>query len=603
MTRKINWTSLISRYSIKLILESTFIGIGIFFLILTKFGASVLSNSPYFFSGDEITYANSFHNLFSSFGPTTKVFGYPGVQDLNYAGWSNGLGIFLFWIPLYALRQPFLILNLACLLSFGIAGATIYYCCRKLNLSKWIAAGAAVLISINFETINWVDQGFPMLMYFLAVPFMFLILRDFKSNQKLKPIEIVYLIFFGTTGSTWALGFGLIVGSFSLLYLIYSHNLNLFKSQLKKYLLILIGVFFTSIPAFINLFKVSGHPVYLSRYSWTSFASSGSLLQQISPTPGTLEFRFIHHFLPHILGNFSQFNDQFSQSQILSEGWVNRIPLLVLVGFFYILFRISVLKKERSQHIIVQVCMAIWILMWTWSGSLGTVFSTYAVPLLDGFARYAIFATFLIIISCAELLQADLSFVENRLKSRTQRIKPIFGKHKWIAVFIIGSGLIDVLLILPPARPANIKESTTQIQQVTSTLPSDCNVAEFPVIAYPFSGPGWPGYQLLLPGLLMNRTDVKWSAGAVEQSPAWIKLKDLQSLQDAEFSNLNSILKARGFCAIWVDPEVWNVWAKFKPTPDYQNSPKIDVNNFLTKFPEGRWVQFDNKRAYFSLLK
>ena len=101
----------------------------------------------------------------------------------------------------------------------------------------------------------------------------------------------------------------------------------------------------------------------------------------------------------------------------------------------------------------------------------------------------------------------------------------------------------------------------------------------------------------------MNRTDVKWSAGAVEQSPAWIKLKDLQSLQDAEFSNLNSILKARGFCAIWVDPEVWNVWAKFKPTPDYQNSPKIDVNNFLTKFPEGRWVQFDNKRAYFSLLK
>ena len=235
-------------------------------------------SKPLIFENDENIYANQVFSLIHHFSLTNKTFGAPFGQDLNHAFFSVDMGPATIAALLSVISgNLYFGLNLALLLSFGLAGLFYYAAARLLRIDGVVSLLGAMIFALLPQHFVTGTGAFTVSNYFPIPLIMALFVLEVKAegmgyseiSRKKKLALISFAIWFGSFYSYYSLGFILIACS----YLVFSLLLGKFKinqilPMVKLVAWVVLGFFLSSIPSLIAVSKSSDGINYLRGRSY-----------------------------------------------------------------------------------------------------------------------------------------------------------------------------------------------------------------------------------------------------------------------------------------------------------------------------------------------
>jgi hypothetical protein len=555
-----------------------------------KFGFKIGTfSTPLFFYGDEFFGAAWINSLIKSKSLTNDTFGYPAGQNLNYAFVAQDSVPHIFAALIGSIKSnPYFGLNVYLILSFGLVGLSFFIAARMLGSSNWIAMALGIAVSLLPQHFSSSTQAITVVSFF-AIPILLakttlqLTERNLNSGSLISKSNIKWFAFSFASGmlySYYSIGTILIFGTVAIVLCILDGSFKAIKSISITIFGTICGFFLVSLPSLLYVGKTLGGVNYYLERSWqAAYVTSGSFIQSITPSYGTITYKSLNFLHSSWVATFEQLKNQINSYGIFQEGWAASIPLgLILLYFSITAFygnysrktEIKNYAQKSQQQIFILGGFGIISLLWMWAGGLGTFFAMFVSETLRGYARFSVYA----VSSLALAAAIGLSTLQKSKIREFLFFKCISG----IALLLfVGDGFTIATYSQPKTIQTNVKE----IQQMVSLIPQNCNVLQFPVIHFPYESPGWPGYALMAPGLVSPRTDIKWSSGLVGGSPAWVHLKKYRDFQNKPSSELIDLARQDGFCSILVDTNVWETFYNFMPVPTYNRVPGSTVDKFL----------------------
>lgn len=117
------------------------------------------------------------------------------------------------------------------------------------------------------------------------------------------------------------------------------------------------------------------------------------------------------------------------------------------------------------------------------------------------------------------------------------------------------------------------------------------------IVSYPNQDPGLPPYELLALGLLGNRQDLSWFAGATDGSPSWAQEEKLLYTQDRPTEGLSSIYSQAWYRGYLVDKGVLDTCHNFNPWQNFTTTPQMSYRDYLAEI--GNQKKFRNEFGEF----
>jgi hypothetical protein len=574
---------------------------------LNQFGFNRANISlPLHGQGDELFYANVIKSVFGFGGLANQTFGYPLGQDLNYALVSPS---YLFYkitsLFSFFTSNPFLGMNLFSLLTFYFGYLVLFYSMRNLGVGLVEGFVFSIIANFTYQHIFWVNQSFPILGYiFLPLVLSGLLIRLRLQNVTPKTYRKVnkkgYLnyftlfgyVLFGVFSFQHAVVFILIFSSFLFLILIQEGNIQRIKNTFLPMALIAIGFFGSSIPSLLSRKNLFGNVSYFHRDFWASFVNSGSLVQNFTPQPGSFLEKVLGIFLPSSLQNFASFKSNVGSYPLLTEGWAATLPFAIILFLsisFHKLREFREINSSNSTTFLYLMSFALLSFLWSWSGGIGTLFSIVINPTVDAYARFAIFG--IISLCMASGLLATMI-------RRNSKYKTFINSLLISTIFIFSYDANAIVTV----KAGSTELMSNEFKRISDSLPKNCNVLQLPLVHHPWQSPGFVSYQLLLPGLLSDRKDLRWSSGAIGGSKSWDyldkKYLPVQNSRDGLSEKMQELI-SDGFCGIYLDKTVWDAYMNFSPWPEYPTTPSITTDMILEKHPNFR--EINTSRGYIYL--
>jgi hypothetical protein len=466
----------------------------------------------------------------------------------------------------------------------------------------------SLIANFTYQHIFWVNQSFPILGYiFFPLVLSSLLIRlrlhDLgpQTSQKMnkKPWLNYFVLFgyvlFGVFSFQHAIVFILIFSSFLFLILIQEGNLQRIRNTFIPLALIAIGFFGSSIPSLLSRKNLYGNVSYFHRDFWASFVNSGSLVQNFSPQPGSFLEKILGIFLPSSLQNFASFKTNVGSYPLLTEGWATTLPLAIMI---FLSLSFNKLRKYREANsinpttVLYLISFAFLAFLWSWSGGIGTLFSIVINPTVDAYARFAVLG--IISLCMASALLATM--IRRNSKSKA------FINSLLISTILISSYDVNAIVTV---KAGSTELMVDEFKKISASLPKNCNVLQLPLVHHPWQSPGFVSYQLLLPGLLTNRKDLRWSSGAIGGSKSWNYLeKKFLTVQNSPvgLAEKKQDLISEGFCGVYLDKTVWDAYLNFTPWPDYPTTPSITTDVILETYPKFREINTSRGYVYLWLF-
>jgi hypothetical protein len=609
-----------------------------------KIGFSIKSLSyPLFFYGDEFFTANLVATLIRKQSLINDEFGWPLGQDFSYALVSQDL------VPqiMAALlggpaNNPYLGLNLYFLLTFGLTSIGFYVAARILGVSRVVASCLALGTSFLPHHYSTSTQAITVISYFF-LPILLAVfavqIRDrhtpenFSLKKKTQIYWFAFCMFSGTIYSYYSIGMIVIVGSLIALYTIFDGNFNAIKSTILGLIGILVGFIIVAIPSLSRASNTFGGINYFEGRSWqAAFPNSGSLVQSLAPAYNSLTYRIFKVVHPEWNSTFETFNAQLASYGIFAEGTGSYIglPIIILVLLsFYTLARIGnfqrigIKNKQRTlagkdlsknkqlalagqdlsknkqlalggkdlSLAIIFCWLAILSLLWSWGGGLGQFFAMFVSQSLRAYARFYVYSVISLALCAAVLL--TLIFNSRQKNFLTQKV--MLGTLALVF-------MLDGIPLAMYQQPQSTQVSVNEIKAMTEKFPKNCAILQFPVVHFPYESPGWSAYALMAPGILTDRSDLRWSSGAVGGSKAYAFLSKYRDYQDQPDKRLLEVAKKDGYCGMLIDKNVWDTFHGFTAGENYKRVPASELTDFLSTLGPFKKFILSSNTYYFAKL-
>ena len=583
-----------------------------------KIGFSIKSLSfPLYFYGDEFFGASLVTALMKKQSLVNSDFGWPLGQDFSYALVSqdtvpHAIAAFL-GAPA---NNPYLGLNLYFLLTFGLSSVGFFIAARILGVSRLVASLLAIGTTLLPHHFSTSTQAITVVSYFF-LPILISVIavqirdRHDSTNQFIKGksqiLWLVFCIISGTIYSYYSLGFLAIIGSLVILYSIFDGNVKAIKSTYLGLIGVLTGFVLVAIPSLLRANSTFGGINYFEGRSWqAAFPNSGSLVQSLSPSYDSFTYKIFAFIHPEWNATFETFTSQLSSYGIFQEGtgaYIGLpIVLLTLLSFFT-LARMRNVEGERNYNRrelftksdlslpLIFCWIAILSLLWSWGGGIGQFFAMFVSQSLRGYARFYIFSVISLALAVALLLTLILK----------SKLKNFLALKVMLASLLCIFAFDGVPLAMYQQSPT-IKGAVHEIKTMTNEFPNNCAILQFPVVHFPYESPGWSAYALMGPGILTDRTDLKWSSGAVGGSRGFEFLSKYREFQDQPNEKLLSVAKQDGYCGILIDKNVWDTFHSFAPGENYKRVPASELNEFLSSLGLLETFKLSSNTYFFAKL-
>lgn len=561
------------------------------------------------FFGDELQYANEVYSLQNYGSLFNDRFGWPGGQNLTYAFISGDLGpIIASAILGLPSKNPFLGLNLFFLLSFSLVATSMYISARILGSNRIFSAFAGLCTSVTLIHFLYNPMGISGSSYFLIPIFIAIITMKLIRSQSRPGLlahtrfQVLWLLFcfiYGAFYSYYTIGTFFVIGTALLFWSFLNKDLKRLRYVVSDFIAIGIGLVTASIPSLMAVQSLSGSVNYIAqRDPWASVPNSSLMVQHLSPVADTFTYNLIDFLHKPLRENIDLIHNMLSSSGFFNEGKYGNLNVWAVILGFLLLYFIRNHNSEvnqmrtRSNYASFLFCIVLSGLLWSEAGNFGTLFSMTVNSTLRAYARLIIFsivALFLFIAVAASSLKNFDALTWRKLRALTFSL-------------VLLCTLDSLTLGWPNLAGSKVAE-VENYKTVVDRLPANCKVLQFPVIHFYWQDPGYPSYALLRPGLISSRNDVHWSAGAIGGTASWVEQESkFLPFQDGEKTDLVSLAKERGYCAIYIDSEVWRIFSSFKPWPNYPTSPKTELESFLKLLPNVEENKMTDRVIYISIL-
>jgi hypothetical protein len=369
----------------------------------------------------------------------------------------------------------------------------------------------------------------------------------------------------------------------------------------------LLGFVLVSIPSLVSIANSKSSINYLgARHYSAGFSNGNTLTSYFNYSAGSLSEKLLsipfHDFREKMDSFLTLMLDKGFYGESLS--YAQAIPLGILIAILLVMIsrkRFLELESYRQFSRINVGLLFIGVLFFaslSAIGGLGPLFSMFGSSALRGFGRFYIFTVlflvFIVVLSASSFSRKNskrgFAFIFTALltlASFENLSIPIEAKASQEKVLEINSSTEHDSPNISVTRSTS--SMISGVEKLNSKLESrvkDCTILSLPITHYPYESPGYTTYRLLLPGLVSDK--LHWTAGAVGGSPSFDNLLPLRDAIDSRSSNILTITKESGFCAVVLDATAWNAMHHFKPWPDYVGHPVPTISEFLAS-NSGEW--------------
>jgi hypothetical protein len=369
--------------------------------------------------------------------------------------------------------------------------------------------------------------------------------------------------------SYYSIGYTILFGTLVIFACFIERTFDKAKASFTLFILNTISFLIVAIPALVAKSKAVNVDYFGERDSWAAIVNSTTLLHYITPFPSSLEDK-IAKFLFEETGSRSALGlqDLMNTSGLFTEGWIAATPwgLLVLIVFIGTeLLRSGSLERNlKLPQIKVFYGAGFIALSMSLVGGLGSVIAIAFSGVLRGYARYAIFALILFVISIAIYIASQ---AQKKNAYRT-------------LVTLLMVTCAGMTFNQTPLQAGATTSQYLQTLNVEKSLEarSGCTILQLPVIHFPYESPGFPTYRLMRFGLISDRYN--WSSGFVGGSPAHADMLAFKEAQRTTLKIVIRLARANNYCGVLIDENAWNSVAEYKPWPEYK--PQVGtLTNFM----------------------
>ena len=549
---------------------------------------------PVFFYADEFFNASLIQSLIRGHGFKNSIWGAPLGQDWAHAFVSqDSASHFLSAILSFPSKNDYFGMNIYLLLSFSMAGLFFFLTARMLGGGYIESTLLAIFVATLPQHLSWSTQALVINTYGFYFPIFAIFLLSMYgdettlkkfSQRKYRRFTFAYLFTAGLYYSYFSVGSLLIFGSLVFVVSIFEGSFWPIRRTYKYFLTIIAGFGTASIPSIFALFTTVGDVNYYKGRHWSAaLANSGTLIQSILPAQGSLLSSAANHLSIKIGQQIDLLHTIIGTWGVFQEGWNAYVSLFLIFAALLSASAVAVKVSQNSQNstrnhlarvdrkiYYALVLSGLISFLWLTAGGLGTVFAMFINPALRGYARFSVFlvgALALAVVIGLKQLHGTRLLIHKLLRGAIFALVVVLAVDSTLTSVNVRSGTVDT--------------KVDSISKLTQKFPPDCIVLQFPVVHFPFESPGNPGYEMLAPGLVGTRSDLRWSSGSIGGTQSWVFLSRFRKYESSPSSELIPEARRAGFCAIEVDEKVWNIFKDFKPTPGYPSLPNVSTASFL----------------------
>jgi hypothetical protein len=519
---------------------------------------------PLYFYGDEMLYATSVLSFSKGTALFNSNFGGFSGQELDFAFLSvdSGPTLIAGIISNLAGENPFFGMNVLFILGYGLTALSGYFATRIFGVKGTIAIPAGIIMAILPFHLLW-NTNSPTISSYFLLPILFAlsIKKVFFETSKKERIFLYVLVFLnGAWYSYYSIGYTFLLITLVIITSLVERSIDKVKASISLLIINTSSFLIVAVPALIAKSRAINVDYFGERDPWAAIVNATTLLHYTTPFPTSIEEKIANFFFGDT-GSRSPIGLQklMNATGLFGEGWVGAMPwgLILFIGVIGIEMSRpnSVTRSLTFRQMRVFFTAGFIALSLSLVGGLGSIFAITFSGILRGYARYSIFVLVLFVISIALYIESQS---EMRRRQRS----------------LLASFLIICIGMTVNQAPIHAGTKATQYLQsieLESSLEAKpgCTILQLPIMHFPYESPGYPTYSLMRFGLISDRYN--WSSGFVGGSQAHVDYLELKEAQKTTMSAVIKIAKAKNYCGLLIDENVWDSVANFKPWPEYES--------------------------------
>jgi phosphoglycerol transferase len=499
---------------------------------------------PYGYSGDSVGYSWLIQRAMEGWVFDNPRNGYPfGSNFLDYPGSDAGTIALLKIIGLLS-GSFYAAFNLYFLLTFSLIFISTYIVLRSLDLSKSLAAAAA--LTYAFLPFHFLRLGHYFFVSYFVAPLFFyaaikVLLQDGAQFFKKQTViswcaYCVGFVVLASFGVYYALFGTILIGTAALIRFFQPQG---FKSAMVGFAMvgfIVLGVGLNTAPSIVYK-KLHGSNVeVMHRNSAEGEVYGLKMMQLFMPHPS--------HRIPAMANAANKYNQN---TPLVNENFTSSLGVIGSLGF--LLIAVVLLKasagNRSDKRLIALAGFAGLLFLFATIGGLGSLFSMVISSSIRGWNRISVFIGF----GAVALFFIMLQWLLQKYISKRRHLMTGI-----VAIFLGGIALYDQTG--PTCVPCNLTvrdsfQSDQQfIQQVEALVPPVSAIYQLPYNPFPEAA---VVYKLdsydILSGFLHSKT-LKWNLGGIKGRDGDLFYR---SLADEPLTDQIKIIERLGFAGIFVD--------------------------------------------------